>query len=139
MLKTETDQKQTNPLKAPADQVNISADAHELKGRAELVSAARKELDKLSDPDMPQVRINQVMAKIMTGHYSRQEVMGSIVQNMLEEGAAIPAPLESIEVPDDLLKEDIHWDKIQEVRQKMENDFYNHPDIMDAIARELLI
>ncbi|MCK5147485.1 hypothetical protein KAR48_12080 [bacterium] len=126
------------PAAQVSDKIQISDEARALKEKAGLLATAQEELKKVADIEIPDAKVRQVFARIMSQYYDSRQVLGSIADSLLDNGIQLAKDSGS-DVGISKLNEmaSLESGQIDEIRQKIENGFYDQQDVFDVIVQEL--
>jgi len=112
------------------DEVKISDEAHELRSKDVLAANVKKTLATLPETRLSQVKLQQISARIFSGYYSDPDVLEKIADEVIGDGGSLVHNSKD---------DEIRWDKIEDVKVKIEENFYTKNEVLEVIARELLI
>lgn len=123
-----------------SDHVHISSDAKKLQEQQSLLNKIGEVL--YEEPEIRKDRIDQVTTRIHLGTYESKEVTDQIVNKIIDETDTKPtassksqAGIDFDAIPD---TEAVREDKLQEVQQRIQQNYYEQPNVVDRIIKKLL-
>ena len=120
-----------------SDAVSISEEAKKLRQKEALLETAGNEINALPETKMSRAEMQQIISKILGHHYFTKEVTEKIAEAMLEPDKVQPQQLEQGEAKPSINLNVISEDRLQEIRQKIADGFYDNPGIMEVIVKAL--
>ena len=112
------------------DEIQLSLKGKQLSQSKRLLKIAKAKLKDI--PDVRFDKIESAVKNIRNGKHSSSEVVGKIADSLLQK----PEFQEIIQQKGQ--KNIIPTEKVQEIKAKMDSDFYSKPEIVDKIARNIL-
>lgn len=116
-----------------SDVVELSQNAKEV---SELSQAAR------SAPDELNPRIDEIRAKVQSGHYNKREVIEEVAGSVLESGnmREVASEISEVRSAQRGLADvpDTRADAVRDAQQKVAAKFYDQPEIRQETAQSML-
>jgi hypothetical protein len=109
---------QAKSASTPLDQADISANAAEVARYREMAELHREAYG----PEDRSAKLNEVKARIASGHYDKTEVMDELAGKMIDESISAPAGSTDLNT----------------IQSRTESGFYDRPEVIDQTAANIV-